>query len=161
MDSLELQTLRQEMLDDCRVAAEAFAKASIRFERQDEIAYEACAHQIACLYNAFEQMGLRVAKAFENSIDDDKGWHGALLNRLAIAIEGVRPALVPEELKLPLRELKDFRHVFVHAYGLEFDPEKLALLLKYARRVTDSLKSLVETFVHRVAREQEITLPGP
>jgi hypothetical protein len=160
MDSIELQTLRQEMLEDCRVAGEAYGRACTRFERQEEIAYEACAHQLSRLYHAFEQMGLRVAKAFENSVDDEKGWHGALLGRLAIPIEGVRPALIPEELKLPLRELKDFRHVIVHAYDLELDPEKLALLLKYARRVTDRLPGLVEDFVRRVALEQGIDLPG-
>ena len=158
MDAIELQTLCDEMLDDCRVATEACAKARERFERQEEIAYEACAHQLARFYNAFEQMGLRVAKAFENSIDDEKGWHGALLNRLAIQIEGVRPALVGEDLKLPLRELKDFRHVFVHAYELELDPEKLALLLKYANRVTDQLPQIVKDFVAKVAHQQGIEL---
>ena len=42
----------------------------------------------------------------------------------------------------------------------KFDPEKLALLLKYARRVTAGLPSLVEAFVRAVAREQGIHLPG-
>ena len=146
------------MLDDCRVVVEALAKAGRRFERNEEVAYEGCAHQLCRLFNAFEQMGLRVAKAFENSIDDEKGWHGALLNRLAIQIGGVRPALIPPELKLPLNELKAFRHVFVHAYELELDPEKLALLLKYARQVADRLPGLVEVFVRQVAREQQIEL---
>jgi hypothetical protein len=158
VDSIELQTLRQEMLDDCRVIIEACSKAATRFERKEEIAYEACAHQLAQLYNAFKQMGLRVAKAFENSIDDEKGWHGALLNRLAISIKGIRPALVSDDLKLPLRELKDFRHVFVHAYELELDPEKLALLLKYARRVAERIATVVEDFVQRIAHEQAIEL---
>ena len=158
MDSIELRTLREEMLNDSRVAVAAFGKACSRFERREEIAYEACAHQLSQMYNAFEQMGLRVAKAFENSVDDEKGWHGGLLNRLAIAIEGVRPALVPEDLKLALRELKDFRHVFVHAYELELDPEKLALVLKYARRVADRLPGVVEEFVRCVAQEQQIEL---
>src|SRR5438477_9790833 len=158
MDCVELQTIHNEMRQDCRVATEAFNKASVRFARKEEIAYEACAHQLARMYNAFEQMGLRVAKAFENSIDDEKAWHGALLNRLAISIEGVRPALVPEDLKLPLRELKDFRHVFVHAYELELDPEKLALLLKYANRVTDQLPQIVKDFVAKVAHHQGIEL---
>ena len=40
----------------------------------------------------------------------------ALLDRMSIAIEGVRPALMPLELKNPLHELRGFRHVFVHAY---------------------------------------------
>jgi hypothetical protein len=156
MDAIAVQTLREEMLDDCRVAREAFAKAVVRFERREEVAYEGCAHQLCRLYNAIEQMGLRVAKAFENNIDDEQGWHSALLNRLAIKIEGVRPALLPQALKLPLRELRAFRHVFVHAYELELDPEKLALLLKYARSVVEALPGLVDRFVREVATQHGI-----
>lgn len=103
-------------------------------------------------------MGLRVAKAFENNLDDEQGWHSALLNRLAIRIEGVRPPLVTPDAKAPLHELRAFRHVFVHAYELLLDPDKLALLLKYARQVADRLPGLVEEFVTAVAREQQIEL---
>ena len=158
MDGIALQTLRDEMLDDCRVIREAFQKSLVRFDRREEVAYEGCAHQLCRLYNAFEQMSLRVAKAFENNIDDEQGWHTSLLNRLAIRIEGVRPALIPPELKLPLQELKAFRHVFVHAYELTLDPAKLELLLKYARRVADRLPALAEDFIGTVAKEQRIEL---
>lgn len=158
MDALALQTLRDEMRDDCRVARDAFDKAQARFGRAEEVAYEGCAHQLCRLYNAVEQMGLRVAKAFENNLDDEQGWHSALLNRLAIRIEGVRPALLTPDVKAPLHELKAFRHVFVHAYELTLDPDKLALLLKYARQVADRLPGLVEEFVTAVAREQPIAL---
>ncbi|MBE7502273.1 MAG: hypothetical protein HS113_18640 [Verrucomicrobiales bacterium] len=154
MDRVALQTLREEMRDDCRVVRDALRKAEARFARRDEVGYESCAHQLCRLYNAFEQMGLRVAKAFENSIDDEQGWHSALLNRLSLRIEGVRPALIPGEAKPPLQELKAFRHVFVHAYELVLDPEKLALLLKYARQVDDGLAGWVEAFIENVAREQ-------
>jgi hypothetical protein len=123
-----IEALREEMRDDCRVALDACRKATARFERKEEVAYEACAHQLCRMYNAIEQMGLRVAKAFENNIDDEQGWHSSLLHRLAIGIGGVRPALVPASLKLPLQELKAFRHVFVHAYELELDPEKLTVI---------------------------------
>ena len=158
MDGIALQTLRDEMLDDGRVIREAFDKALLRFDRHEEIAYEGCAHQLCRLYNAFEQMSLRVAKAFENNIDDEQGWHTSLLNRLAIRIEGIRPALIPPDLKLSLQELKAFRHVFVHAYELELDPGKLELLLKYARNVAGRLPLLVEDFIGKVAREQQIEL---
>lgn len=158
MDSIELQTLRSEMLEDCRIAGDAFEKAADRFARQEEVAYEACAHQLCRMYNAIEQMGLRVAKAFENSIDDEKGWHSGLLNRLSIQIQGVRPALIPPDLKLPLHELRGFRHLFVHAYELELDAEKLALLTKYARQVSVRLPALVHDFIQRVAQDQSIDL---
>ena len=157
MDAVGLQTLHAEMMDDCRVVRDAFGKATDRFNRKDEIAYEACAHQLGRMYNAVEQLALRIAKAFENTVDDEQGWHSALLSRLAIKIEGVRPAFFPPELKAPLQELKAFRHVFVHAYELEIDPEKLALLLKYARAVVDVLPSSVDAFVREVSREQGLT----
>ena len=158
MDDIALRTLRQEMLDDARVAREAFQKAIIRFERGEEIAHEACAHQLCRVYNSFEQTCLRVAKVFENNIDDEQGWHSSLLNRMTIGIQGIRPAFIPQPLKLPLQDLKAFRHVFVHAYELELDPQKLELLLKYARAVTDRLPELVEEFIGRVATEQGIDM---
>jgi len=156
MDAIGLQTLRDEMRDDCRVVRDALGKAQARFARSEEVAYEGCAHQLCRLYNAIEQMGLRVAKAFENNLDDEQRWHSALLNRLAIGIEGIRPALLTPEVKAPLQELKAFRHVFVHAYELVLDPDKLALLLKYAQQVADALPGLVERFTTKVAAEQQI-----
>jgi len=154
MDGIALQTLLDEMRDDSRVIRNAFEKATDRYARGDEIALEASAHHLCRLYNAFEQMALRVAKAFENNIDDEQGWHSALLNRLAIGIEGIRPPLISADLKAPLRELRAFRHVFVHAYELELDIEKLALLLKYARIVADAVLPMVERFIAEVRRQQ-------
>jgi hypothetical protein len=146
------------MRNDARIVSDAFQKAIARFERNDEVGYESCAHQLSRLYNAFEQAGLCVAKAFENNIDDEKGSHGALLTRLTIAIPGFRPALIPNSLKPPLSELRGFRHVVVHAYDLRHDPEKLALLLKYARQVSEEFPGLIEKFVRTVATEQQIDL---
>jgi hypothetical protein len=37
MDSVALQTLRDEMLDDCRMMQEAFQKALLRFDRREEV----------------------------------------------------------------------------------------------------------------------------
>lgn len=159
MDRVGLETLRDEMLDDSRILGDAFDKARQRFARGDEIAYEACAHQLCRMYNAFEQMGLRVAKAFENRIDDESGWHTALLGRLSIAIGGMRPAFIPPELKQPLQELKGFRRIFVHAYDLELDSDKLALLLKYAERVADQFPVLVQTFLAEAARQHGLDKP--
>lgn len=155
MDGIALQTISDEMLDDCRVALDACRTAEARLGCNDVIGYEGCAYHLCRMYNAIEQMRLRVAKAFD--VDDEQGWHGALLHRLAIRIEGVRPAFIPHSLKLALHELKAFRHVFVHAYELEFDPEKLVLLLKYARQVTEALPGLVDNFVRQVAEEQGLS----
>ena len=43
--------------------------------------------------------------------------------------------------------LRAFRHVFVHAYDLTIDPEKLGLLFEYAHVVRERLPGLVSAFV--------------
>lgn len=154
MDRIALETLRQELLNDSRIISDAFSKAGRRMALESDVGYEACAHHLCRLYNAVEQMGLRIAKAFENHIDDEEGWHTALLARISIPIAGVRPALIPRELKNPLEELKGFRHVFVHAYDLELDPEKLALLMKYAERVVAGIPAAADSFIEQVKRQQ-------
>ena len=51
MDGIALKILHEEMLDDSRMVADAFQKATARLERGDEIGYESCAHQLSRLYN--------------------------------------------------------------------------------------------------------------
>jgi hypothetical protein len=52
-----------------------------------------------------------------------------------------------------------FRHVFVHAYDLTIDPEKLGLILKYAHVVRERIPGLVSAFVAAVADEQGLERP--
>lgn len=153
MDRIGLQCLRAEMLADGRVMQDASAKARKRFARNDETGYEACGHQLCRLYNAFEQAGLRLAKAFESHIDDEHGCHTALPSRLSLEIEGVRPALLPQELKLAMTELSGFRHVFAHACDLELNPHQLQPLLEHAERAATQFPELVETFIATVGKQ--------
>ena len=159
MDALELQTLASELADDASVAVAAFDLAERRCEEGTPAAYDSAAHHLSRAFNVIEQLALRVVRAFENSVDDEKGWHSELIRRLSLRIPGVRPPLFPEDLRQPLQELRAFRHVFVHAYDLTLDPDKLALVLKYGRAVRERLPGLVEDFVAAVAREQDIDLP--
>ena len=46
--------------------------------------------------------------------------------------------------------------MFVHAYDLTIDPEKLALVLKHATHVRTGLPPAVDAFVTAVADEQGI-----
>lgn len=156
MDELGLITLRDELRQDCRVAASAWELAQTRFKETTPSGLEGCAHHLARLYNVIEQMAVRIAKTFENRLEEESGWHAELIRRLSIAIEGVRPAFFPDHLRQPLRELRAFRHVFTHAYDLELDRDKIALLLKYAGQTAPALPEICESFVHNVARQEEL-----
>jgi len=157
MDELALTTLRDELLADCQVAEAAWSLAQTRFDEQTDSGLEACAHYLSRLYNVIEQMGVRVARAFENRLEDDRGWHAELIRRLSIPISGVRPALFAEDIRQPLRELRAFRHVFTHAYDLELERGKLALLLTYAERVVPRLRPLSVKFVDHIARQEGLS----
>jgi hypothetical protein len=159
VDDIALATLWDELRSDCVVAADALATAAERIREMTPAALDSCAHHLSRLFNVIEQMSLRIAKAFENNIDDEKGWHVELIRRMTIAISGVRPALFPIDLQQPLHDLRAFRHVFNHAYDLRLDPDKLRLILKYAREVTPRLPSLVRNFVDGVATMHGLALP--
>lgn len=158
MDAVDLQTLASELRADADVAVSAVHTAAERFAERTPSGYDSAGHHLSRAYNVIEQMALRVAKAFENNVDDERGWHTELIRRLSIRIEGVRPPLFDDAVRRPLQELRAFRHVFVHAYDLSIDPEKLALILKYGHAVGEKLPILVSAFVAAVADEHGIEL---
>jgi hypothetical protein len=151
MDRIGLITLRAEVEDDLRVAAEAAAAASDRLRQGGASGHESCAYQLVRFFNIVEQMGLRVAKAFENHIGDERGWHAELVHRLSIVVPGVRPALYQQAVLPALRDLRGFRHVATHAYDLELDQARLALVLKHAEEASRLLPGMVTAFFDAVS----------
>ena len=150
MDRIGLQTLREELLADAAEAARALAAIHDRLAVSGDAGREAAAFHLVRLYNIVEQMALRVAKAFENHIDNDAGWHSELMRRLSIAIPGIRPYLWPSGLAAPLRQLRGFRHVVNHAYDVAIDPDRLGLVVRDAETVVAALSPAVEAFVSGV-----------
>ena len=150
MDELTLAVLKAEVAEDCRVLAQTAALARERFDGGREADLEACAFQLARLYNVMEQLALRIAKAFENNIDDEHGWHMELIRRLTIAIPEVRPPLFSLELASDLQELRGFRHVVRHAYDLVLKKDKVTALLDAAERVAVTTPDACDTFFKSV-----------
>jgi len=146
--------LHAEMREDARTAIDAAALAAQRHAVGSDAGFEAAAYQIARFYNINEQMGIRVAKAFENRFEKDHGWHYELLRRLSIEVPGIRPAFYPQDILPLLHDLRGFRHIVNHAYDLRLSPGRLIEVLKNAGQVADLLPGIVADFVARVAREQ-------
>jgi hypothetical protein len=96
-------------------------------------------------------MALRIAKAFENNIDDEEGWHMELIRRLSIEIPGVRPPLFSAELLADLQELRAFRHVVRHAYNLTLRKDRLLPLIDGAERAAEGIPAACESFFTIVA----------
>ena len=106
-------------------------------------------------------MSLRIAKAFENNIDNDKGWHTEIIRRMTLALPGIRPAFLTPEMARFLQHLRSFRHIFTHAYDLDLDPPQLALQLGYLDQVERELPVATRQFVENVAAMHSLRLPQP
>ena len=86
------------------------------------------------LFCAYEDLFKIVSAFWENNIGNDGAFHRALIRRMVLNIEGVRPALLSEKSFRHLDELRGFRHVFRHAYSYGLDDERVIYLLKKVRR---------------------------
>lgn len=104
------------------------------------------AFYVSQIYTGFENMFKNIAKTFENNIEEDK-WHKSLLERMALEIEDIRPALLSDESFDCLNELMAFRHFFRHAYEMEIDKEKFKIVASKVSVVKDLFKREIEKFL--------------
>jgi hypothetical protein len=105
-------------------------------------------------YSAIETILLRVAREVEGEEPTGADWHQGLLERMALDIEGVRPAVLSPTSLADLRALLAFRHFFRHAYAVELDAKQLDMVRSHARRVRVALDGdldALDAFLARMA----------
>ncbi len=90
------------------------------------------------LYGLFENLFTQIAETFGNQITNKTQWHSQLLRRMTLDVMPVRPPIISQETYICLNELRGFRHLFRNAYLLQFDPDRLNIVLQQANK----LKSL-------------------
>ena len=154
MKSDKLRILKAELRADMVVLDELEGKyrlihAKLAMIQPDEFDYIGLAYTIVNLYNLMENYFLRVAKCFENNIDR-LNWHKDLVRRMALDIEGVRPALLAMGDVALIDELRAFRHLFRHIYQSELDVDKLKLVDSRTSKAVDAFRSAHERFVDKL-----------
>ena len=106
----------------------------------------AAAYTLHAVYTALENTFDQISRTFENHVVDPRQWHRELLRKMFLEIPGVRPAVLPEELRSVLTDLRGFRHVFRHAYDLQLDPERLCRLAAAWQRSKAELVEALRRF---------------
>ena len=96
-------------------------------------------------YTCLETIYLRISQHFENDLGSDR-WHQDLLQKMTLEIEGVRVAAVSEEAFSPLAELLRFRHFKRYYFELEYDWDKLDLLVRKLRQAHPLVMRDLERF---------------
>jgi len=147
-----LRQLRAELMQDfdfivVNAEKNAIMTARIAISKdQDEFAYAALGYTLHNLYNAFEGYFFRVAKFFENNITD-LTWHKALLERMTLHIEGIRPALLDHSIGLRIEELLKFRHVYRNIYKSPLVAAKVEFANQAANNLAADFKVRHERFL--------------
>jgi len=154
MDAVGLTVLLREMEVDCAVVRDAAQKAALRLRERGPGHAEACAYELARLYNTLEKMFERICEAFENHFEKRGDYHERLVQRLTLDLPGIRPAFIPGGSAPAVRELKGFRHVVRHAYDLELKGERLEELSALAGQLATDLPGWCAVFGQRVRTEQ-------
>lgn len=116
----------------------------------DNLDYAALGYTIHNLYSLTENYALRIAKTFENQMDDDAR-HRDLVRRMTLDIPTIRPAVWGRDLARHIDELRRFRHAFRHIYDTKLDPDKLMLAQKHVLPAVSGLREAHELFVERLA----------
>jgi len=149
-----LTILFKELEADYQVAADAARNAGYRVQESSPGHLEACAYELNRFYNVLEKMLERICEAFENHLEKTGDYHEKLIQRLALNLDGIRPAFIPPDRTFDIRELKGFRHVMRHAYDLRLRSDRLRELVGIAEAIAAELPTWSSSFVEQVKAEQ-------
>jgi predicted nucleotidyltransferase len=98
-------------------------------------------------YTGIESIFERIAIDSGEGLPAGEYWHVDLLNQMAQAQPGHRPAAIDGPLCARLRDYLRFRHFFRHAYDYTVQWSKLQPLVEDMAGVLADLKSQIETFL--------------
>lgn len=138
-------------------------RAQVRFadEVPDEFALVGVAGVLHNFYNGVENIFKLIARDLNGGLPNGGNWHLDLLRQMAVAIQGLRPAVIHRQTGSLLREYLDFRHLFRNPYGFDLRwkrvQELIDLLLEeaYPAFIADMNEFLV--FLGAMAEQDSAT----
>lgn len=108
-----------------------------------EIYLKGQAASLSDWYSSCERIFERIAVELNGSPPEGIDWHRTLIERMALEIPRIRPAVVTHETREDLDELRRFRHAMRHLYGASIDSRRLQTHLDVLgdlnRRLVDEL----------------------
>ncbi|OLP62638.1 hypothetical protein BJF93_12505 [Xaviernesmea oryzae] len=127
-------------------------------------AVSAVAAGIHNVYNGIEDILLSIARDVDDYVPTGGSAHQDILDQMAAAINGRRPALLNLSLYDHLFELKAFRHLVRHKYGFDLKPEKVAanfdLINAIFPEFIDAVVSLEKAMLEEIHDPANESKPG-
>jgi hypothetical protein len=102
------------------------------------------------IYTGIERIFEDIAKEIDHRLPTGDKWHRDLLDQMTVNIPNVRKAVISEETRLILDELRRFRHVVRSAYSLQLDEEKVLIManqtVNYYQAIINEIQFFVTTY---------------
>lgn len=114
---------------------------------QAMILAQALTNYCTCMETIF----LRISGHFENNLPPDR-WHQALLEKMTLEIDGIRPRVIRDEVYFGLLEIMKFRHFARYYFELDYDWDKLLYLLKKFNEVREPVREDIAAFEQYVEK---------
>lgn len=92
------------------------------------------------VYTGLERIFEVIAKKIDQRFPTGDKWHRDLLEQMSVDIPNVRKAVITEEKRLILDELRRFRHLVRSAYSCQLDEEKVLII---AHQIVNSYQTII------------------
>lgn len=104
------------------------------------------------VYTGIERIFEVIAKKIDQRFPTGDKWHRDLLEQMSVDIPRVRKAVITEETRLILDELRQFRHLVRSAYSCQLDEEKVLII---AHQIVNSYQTIIndiQLFCHNLSK---------
>lgn len=105
-------------------------------------------------YNCCERIFRRISLGINGGFAAEETWHKELLYRMTIAIAGLRPAVISEDLAAELDDYLSFRHIFRNIYGFELKSARLERLVDRFEDVSNRFKDEIVKFLDKMEKSR-------
>lgn len=140
---IETEWSRLEMLVQELQQLVANLPAHAEPSHRDKAAIGAFLHSF---YNGIENILKHLVREIDQNVPRGEGWHRALLQRMSVAVPGIRSAILRPDTVIMLEPYLGFRHFFRHAYTFEIDWNKLQPLITHVAVVLKQVRADISAF---------------
>jgi len=106
-------------------------------------------------YTGVESIFQRIAVQLGEGLPRGAYWHVDLLDQMAEAQEGTRPAVIDEPLRARLKDYLDFRHFFRHAYAYTLEWNKMRWKVESMAETLELLRRQLMDFFEELTRQDD------
>jgi hypothetical protein len=133
MNNLLIQDRINQEINKILQALQQLERFLRELSNQSDVMYQnALINSIALnlhgVYTGIERIFEVIAKKIDQRFPTGDKWHRDLLDQMSVDIPNVRKAVIMEETRLILDELRRFRHLVRSAYSCQLDEEKVLII---------------------------------